>query len=90
MKRSISTGFMTIYWIALPFAVLIVIGLSWLVLAPHASQSEGLVVPLRVSFVASIVLTLLIVWRLWTHERARRFASERASSSNEVSKTNND
>ena len=90
MKRALSTGFMTIYWIALPFAAPIMIGLGWLVLAPHASQSAGLVVPLWVSFAASIVLTLLIVWRLWTHERARRFAKERVSSWNEVSRTNDD
>ncbi|HYC68657.1 hypothetical protein [Brevundimonas sp.] len=90
MKRALSTGFLVIYWVALPFAALIMIGLGWLMLAPSASQSASLVVPLWVSFAASIILTLLIVWRLWTHERARRSAREHASSSNEASRTNDD
>lgn len=90
MKRGISTGFMAIYWIVLPFAALAMIGMGWLVLAPGASQPVSMTVPLWTSFAASVVFTLLLVWRLWTHERARRLANERASLETEASRTEND
>jgi predicted membrane metal-binding protein len=88
MKRALSTGFMAIYWIALPFVALGTVGLAWLMLAPN--QHANMVLPLGASFAVSLALTLLLVWRLWTHERARRLANERASLEAEPSRTEND
>ena len=67
---------MAIYWIALPFVALGTAGLSWLLLAPNAPQPAGGTMPLWVSWAVSAVLTLLLVWRLWMHGRARRIANE--------------
>jgi len=81
MKRRLSTALMTIYWAVLPFAVLIMAGLGWIVVSPDVKQNANMVTPLWLSFLGSLALTLLIVWRLWTHERARKLANEQASSS---------
>ena len=88
MKRALSTGFMAIYWIALPFVALGTVGLGWLMLAPN--QNADMVLPLGASFAISVALLLLLVWRLWTHERARRLANERASLATEASEIEND
>lgn len=88
MKRALSTGFMAVYWIALPFFALATVGLGWLMLAPN--QYANMVLPLGAVFAVSIAVTLLLVWRLWTHERARRPANERASLTTEAPRTDND
>ncbi|HWQ86391.1 hypothetical protein [Brevundimonas sp.] len=77
MKRALSTGFMAVYWVVLPVVTLGTVGLGWLMLAPD--QHGNAVLPLGASFAVSLALTLLLVWRLWTHGRARRLANERAS-----------
>ncbi|HYC97965.1 hypothetical protein [Brevundimonas sp.] len=89
MKRFVSTGFMAIYWIALPVTALAMVGLGYAVLVPGAVFTPGARPGFWMSFLLSTVLTLLIVWRLWTHDRARRCANEHASSI-EDSRSDND
>jgi hypothetical protein len=79
MKRGFSTGFMAIYWIALPFAGLATVGLAWLLLAPNASLAETGAFVLWFPFAASVAMTVLIVWRLRVHGRARRLANAQAA-----------
>ena len=78
MKRPLSTGLMAIYWIALPIVVLAMCGMGWLLVAPNASHTARMGVPLWVSFAISVALVLLIVWRIRTHARARQVAADAA------------
>ncbi|MBW8303058.1 MAG: hypothetical protein K0M78_03775 [Brevundimonas sp.] len=80
MKRLVSTGFMAIYWIALPVSALGMAGLGFTVLTPGTEYTAGGRPLFWMSFLLSIALTLLIIWRIWIHDRARRRANERASS----------
>ena len=78
ISRRVSTGFMAVYWVALPFVALLMLGLGWALLAPGVKQTKTMVLPLWLSFTVSVLLTLTIIWRLWAHERARRLANENA------------
>jgi hypothetical protein len=79
MKRVVSTGLMTIYWIALPFVTLGTVGIGWILLAPNASEPTKGILPLWVSLAVSVLLAVVLVWRLWVHARARRLANEAAA-----------
>ena len=79
MKRGLSTAIMAIYWAALPVCALLMLGSGWLVLTPGVPQYPGAILPLRGTFAGSAAFTLLIVWRLWVHERARRLSAKPAS-----------
>lgn len=78
MKRSLSVGFTVLYWIALPFSALAVLGLGWGLIAPGAVFERGAKTGVVASFVLSAAIAALIVWRLRTHQRARKLATERA------------
>ncbi|RZJ83010.1 MAG: hypothetical protein EON88_29440 [Brevundimonas sp.] len=87
MKRIASTGFMTIYWIALPLSALGMSGLGWVLVAPGATYDSGSGTGFGAAFLSSILLVVLIIWRLWTHARARRLAAERMAALPEAPST---
>jgi len=71
MKRRVSTTLTAVYWIVLPLSALSALSIAFLEFSPTVSRS-GLM-PFWV-FPLSVLITLMIVWRLWTHDRARRAA----------------
>jgi len=77
MKRRHSTTLTAVYWIVLPLSALSALSIAFLEFSPTVSRSGLMpfwVLPL------SVLITLMIIWRLRTHDRARRAADAAASS----------
>lgn len=76
MKRGVSTTLTAVYWVLLPFSALSAVSLAFFQFSPAVTRSGAMpfwALPL------TVVMTLLIIWRLWTHDRARRAADTAAA-----------
>lgn len=71
MKRRISTTLTAVYWVVLPLLTLSLLSILFLEFSPTVARKGVIpdwVLPL------SVLITLMIIWRLWVHDRARRRA----------------
>ena len=71
MKRGVSTGLTTLYWIVLPLVALGMIGWAGVVATQRSAASSTAWIGLA----TSLGLALLLIWRLWVHARARKSAN---------------
>jgi hypothetical protein len=76
MKRPVSSAVVIFYWVALPFCALSSAGLL-VMLATGSWTVPSFKTNVLIWFAMATTATVMTIWRLRVHERARRLSDER-------------